>query len=224
MWARICASVGRRILREQLGALDDHAVVAVAALRRLLVDQRLLQRMQRRRLRQALLLRIQRRQALERGHRLAGDRRDRRHAGADLDAVGEHRAGAALREPAAEARSFELELVRQHVEQGRVRACASPASPAIHLDLEVVRHSRPPVSPHMRLVLIQFQANGPLAREQAAVLPGSRRGTQFTAESFRTGSTHILAQTRRTWRETQESIAHGPWPFIFLRTEREQAY
>src|SRR5262249_8003464 len=61
---------GPWILRQQLGALDQHPVVAIAALRRLLVDERLLQRMERRRLREPLLLRIERGEALERGERL----------------------------------------------------------------------------------------------------------------------------------------------------------
>jgi len=47
-----------RILREELGALDEHAVVAIAALRRLLIDERLLQRMQRRCRRETFLLRL----------------------------------------------------------------------------------------------------------------------------------------------------------------------
>ena len=73
MWARICASVGFGFLRQKLGALDRHAVVAVAALRRLHVDERLLQRMHRGRLGQSLLPRVERRQAFERGQRLALD-------------------------------------------------------------------------------------------------------------------------------------------------------
>src|SRR4029453_3940555 len=56
---------GARLLCEQLGALDQHAVVAVTALRRLLVDEGLLQRMERRGLRYSLLLRIKSCEALE---------------------------------------------------------------------------------------------------------------------------------------------------------------
>jgi len=69
--------------------VDQHAVVAVAALRRLLVNEGLLQRMERRRLREPVLLRIERREALERRQRFVRDSRNRRNAGADLDAVGE---------------------------------------------------------------------------------------------------------------------------------------
>src|SRR5690349_24056385 len=59
----------RRILgrREQVCRLDDHSVLAVAALRHLRLDPRLLQRMQRGRSgRRTALLRPQRRQPLER--------------------------------------------------------------------------------------------------------------------------------------------------------------
>ena len=47
---RICASVGRGVFESSSDALDDHAVVAVAALHRLFVDHGLLHRMQRGRL------------------------------------------------------------------------------------------------------------------------------------------------------------------------------
>jgi len=52
-------------LKKQLGALNDHAVVTVAALRRLLVDHRLLQRMQRRCLGQPTPAGIEGRQSFE---------------------------------------------------------------------------------------------------------------------------------------------------------------
>src|SRR5262249_57204576 len=83
-------------------------------------------------------------------------RGNRRHAGADLDAVGEHRAGAALGEAAAEARSFELELVREHVEERRVRAGLDRPGSAVHFDLELVRHAHPPVD-QMRSVVIRMK-------------------------------------------------------------------
>src|SRR5262249_51266782 len=72
------------------------------------------------------------------------------------DAVGEHRARAALGEAAAEARSFELELVREHVEERRVRARLDRPGFAVHFDLELVRHAHPPVD-QMRSVLIRLQ-------------------------------------------------------------------
>src|SRR6266576_3078842 len=91
-----------RILRQQLRPLDQHAVVAIAAVRRLLVDEGLLQRMQRRGLCEPVALRVPGSEALERSEGFVRHRGHRRDAGPDLDAVGEHRAGAALREPAAE--------------------------------------------------------------------------------------------------------------------------
>src|SRR5262249_2029476 len=55
-------------------------------------------------------------------HPLAvADRRHRRHAGADRLAVEMHRAGAALREPAAEVRVVEPDVVAQGIEQRHVR-------------------------------------------------------------------------------------------------------
>src|SRR5581483_5289227 len=96
-----------RILRrrQQIGRMDDHPVLAVAALRHLQLDPRLLQRMQRRRgARSPALLRIQRRQPLQRRHRLPRHRRHRRHTRPDLLPVQQHRAGTTLRQAAAEPR------------------------------------------------------------------------------------------------------------------------
>ena len=128
MWARICASLGRGILRQQLGALDDHAVVAVAAMRRLLVDEGLLQRMQRRRLRQALLLRVQRGQALERGEDLpatpaTGVTQERIST---PSASTEHEPHCASPQP--KRGPCRRKLVREHVEQRRVRGRRRPAA------------------------------------------------------------------------------------------------
>src|SRR5262249_31467847 len=93
---------GERILYLVLGRLllllgggrcrHDPAVDAVAALRHLLLDIGLLDRMR-------LLGRAE---AGERHHLAVADGRDRRHTGADRLAVEMHRAGAALRKPAAE--------------------------------------------------------------------------------------------------------------------------
>jgi hypothetical protein len=55
-------------LGEQFGTFDDHSVVAIAALRRLLVDHGLLERVQRRRDRETALPGIERWQPLKRGH------------------------------------------------------------------------------------------------------------------------------------------------------------
>jgi hypothetical protein len=78
--------------RQQLGTLDDHAVGAVAAMRRLLIDESLLQRVQRRRRCEALLLGVPGRKAFERRHRLASHGRNGRLARAHLDTVEKHRA------------------------------------------------------------------------------------------------------------------------------------
>src|SRR2546422_10234615 len=73
----------------------DHAVDAVATLRRLRLDERGLDRM-------GL---CDRAEPLERRHRSAGDRLDRRHARADRLAVDDDRARAALGQAAAELRA-----------------------------------------------------------------------------------------------------------------------
>src|SRR5262249_21154144 len=88
----------------------DHAVRAIAALRGLLVDEGLLQRMRL----------LDRAEPLERRHLALPDLGNRRNAGARCNSVQEHRAGAALRKPATEFRTVELEIVAEHVEQGRV--------------------------------------------------------------------------------------------------------
>src|SRR4029079_12220299 len=150
---------------------DGHAVVAVAAVQRLLVNERLLQRMQRRRLRKLLLLGIARCESFERGERRAANLRARRYAGADLDPVGQHRAGAALREPAAEARTFEPQLVHEHIEQRRIRALPQGYVTAVHFDLEIIRHGAASLSRHGATLLVFAMARG-YARRPA----GTSRG------------------------------------------------
>src|SRR5260370_14986997 len=92
--------------REEGGGLHHHAVDAVAALSRLLLDEGLLDGMG--------LLRGP--QAFE-GHHLALDLRDGRHTGSERLAVDQDRAGSALREPAAELGTVQAEVVAQDVEQ-----------------------------------------------------------------------------------------------------------
>ena len=93
------------VLGEERGGFHDHAVDAVAALHGLLVDEGPLHRM--------WLLRCA--EALQRHDPLPGlDRRQRGDAGLRTAlAVDVHRASAALREPAAEARPLEREIVAQ---------------------------------------------------------------------------------------------------------------
>ena len=60
-------------------------------------------------------------EAGERDDLAVADGRHRRDAGADRLAVEMHRAGAALREPAAEMRIVEADVVAQRIEQRHVR-------------------------------------------------------------------------------------------------------
>src|SRR5437868_14530227 len=85
------------ILGQQLGSLDRHSVIAGATMRGLDVEERLLEGMKRRRIVEALLLRVKLWETLECGDRFSGDTADRRDAGADFDAVGKDGAGSALR-------------------------------------------------------------------------------------------------------------------------------
>src|SRR5262249_31588569 len=95
------------VLFQHPGGGNDPAVDAVAALRHLLFDIGSLQGM-------GLLRRAE---ALDRRDALAARRRDRQHARAHRLAVQVHGAGAALREPAAEVRVAEAEIVAQRIEQ-----------------------------------------------------------------------------------------------------------
>ena len=81
-----------RLAVEQFLGRHDHAVDAVAALRGLLVDEGLLQRMRL----------VDRAEPFDGGDLGVAERADRGDAGAHRLAVDQHRAGAALREPAAE--------------------------------------------------------------------------------------------------------------------------
>src|ERR1035437_10809563 len=102
------ASPGFFVLGEECGGLHDHAVDAIAALRGLLVDERLLHRM-------ALLGRAE---AFQRHHLLLRTHsRQRRGARLHGGAVYVDHAGAALAESAAEARAVQAEIVAQHIEQ-----------------------------------------------------------------------------------------------------------
>src|SRR6266404_1172913 len=96
---------------EQRLRRHHHAVAAVAALAGLLLDERPLERMQR----------LDGAEPLDRRDVALRDARDRRHAGAHGLAVHQHRARAALREPAAELGAVQLEIVAQYIKEGRVR-------------------------------------------------------------------------------------------------------
>src|SRR5262245_8457300 len=103
--------VGRLLVAaEQRRRGHDPAVDAVAALRHLLLDIGLLQRMR-------LLGRAE---AGERDDLGSADCRNRRDAGADRLPVEMHGAGAALRKAAAEMRIVEAEVVAQRIEQRHI--------------------------------------------------------------------------------------------------------
>src|SRR5439155_5482871 len=50
---------------------------------------------------------------------------------------------AALRQPEAEARTAQLKLVGEHIEERRVRACAHRPLASVDVDLQLVRHGHP---------------------------------------------------------------------------------
>ena len=101
--------IARRL--QERGRLHDHAVDTVAALHRLLGDERPLERM--RPARGA--------KPLERDDLPACDRRNRHRAGANRLAVDMHRARAALAQAAAEARPVQTQIVAQCIEQRHLR-------------------------------------------------------------------------------------------------------
>src|SRR5262249_1012068 len=118
-------------------------------------------------LRESLLLRIEGGQALKRRHRLAGDVRDRRDAGAGLNTIDQYRAGAALRQPAAEARATPPHLVHQHVDKRRIGTPADGLPAALDLDLELARHDG---SLPCGFVVIARVSNGPPPNKQHCCL------------------------------------------------------
>jgi hypothetical protein len=91
-------------------------------LRGLLVDERLLHRI-------GMLTRAK---AFQRHDVAAGAAFDRNDAGTRGNAVDQHRAGAALAEPAAIFRAVQFEIVAQHVEQGSVRRGVDVVVAAVH--------------------------------------------------------------------------------------------
>jgi hypothetical protein len=87
--------------------LHDHAVDAVPALHGLLIDERLLQRMET----------VWRTQPFQRDDMPRTDAGQRCHAGTDGAAINVHGTCAALPEAATEARSAQADIVSQHIEQ-----------------------------------------------------------------------------------------------------------
>ena len=139
-----------RVVIEQILRRHDHAVDAIAALGGLLVDEGLLQRMRL----------VDGAEPLDRGDLGLADGTDLGDARAHRPAVEQHRAGAALGEPAAEFGAVQREIVAQHVEQRRIGLRRHRSLRAV--DLETDRH---------RFIRLRESSRLPYA---AAILPGSR--------------------------------------------------
>src|SRR6185437_16830466 len=97
----------------QIDGLNDHAALAEAALRHLLVDPRLLHRVQAAR----RLAVIQRRKAFHRRDAMTCRGRGRSDAGTDLSSVHEYRARSTLRKATAEPWPAKANLISKNVEQ-----------------------------------------------------------------------------------------------------------
>ena len=105
--AATSARLGRGFVCKQRGRRDHDAGQAIAALAGLLVEDGLLDRVQR----------AVARQAFDRGDRLAGQGLDLARAGIGGLAVDQHHAGAALLGAAAEPGAAQAEIVAQHRQQ-----------------------------------------------------------------------------------------------------------
>ena len=124
---------------EQFGRLDHHPVLAKPALRSLLLDPGLLNRVKhvfRFLGREALLSCPPRGQAFERGDFLVCHTRDRRNAGPHFLAFDQNGASSALCESAAKLRTNQLEIIAQNVEQWSVVRRLHLAPDSIHIQRE----------------------------------------------------------------------------------------
>ena len=105
-------------VHQQVGSLDNHAILAVAALRRLLIDPRLLERMERAAASLVvMLLAVERRQALERGDWQTSHAANRCDTGPDLGVAEENGASAALRKSTTEMWTLQQQLIAKHIEK-----------------------------------------------------------------------------------------------------------
>ena len=109
----IWPSVGLGFLSSSAFVRHDHAVDAVAALHRLLVDEGLLD----------FVHFLGRAQTFEGGDRFILRGADGSDAGANGVAVHDDSASSALRQAAAELGAVQLEIITQSVEQGHFRLC-----------------------------------------------------------------------------------------------------
>src|SRR3954451_5826225 len=138
-----------RVLLEQCHRRHDPAVEAVAALRHLLRDERCLH----------LVWLVGVADAGERGYGFAGQRIDRCHARAGRLAVHQHCAGAALREPAAEAWILYAEVIAQGVEERHIRLRLDGVPRVVDVELDALGQSVLP------LIARRIKSAGELYRE-----------------------------------------------------------
>src|SRR5882672_1559196 len=118
--ARLLVAVEQRL------GQHDHAGDAVAALRRLLLNESGLQRVRS----------LDGAEAFERGDLRLPERADWRDAGAHRGAVDEYDARPALAKPAAELGGIEAKIITQHVEQRRVRLGRHAVHRTVHLEAD----------------------------------------------------------------------------------------
>src|SRR5439155_531625 len=207
---------GLGLLIEKRLRRQDHAVQAEAALRRLFVDECLLQRMR--------LLR--RPQPFEGRDLRAGDRADRRHARTDCAAADDDRARAALAETAAELRPAEPEIITEHVQQWRRRIDVEAMRTSIHVQCNFT-HLASPARERTQYIFARMQIADRRLVAAAAVLALAAACTKnnnantpttpsctvtagtISASSFAaaggTGSVPVTAGTGCTWTATSSA-------------------
>ena len=179
------ASVGLGFSWSRAATAYDHSALAIAALRNVVLDPRPLHGVQR----------VIRPEAFDGGDLLVADRADRQRTGAHRRAVHMHRAGAALRDAAAELCPHQAEHIPQHPKRGMSESTSiSWACP-----LTVSRVTFPPTE--------TCRASKP-ARDQ----PRARFKTTIRAKSSPSALTCDFAPGRipSTWSLQQERRPHGP--------------
>ena len=132
---------GLRSFRQKFRRFHDHAVIAVAALCRLLVQDGLLHGVKLRRLWEFFLRGIKCRQTFEGRDCPVADGRNLSRAGPGFRAVDEYGTGSALTKPATESRTAQLQLVYEDVEQGRFGRSRNGVIAVVDANF-VLRHAR----------------------------------------------------------------------------------
>ena len=118
---------------EESGGFHDHAVDAISALQRLLVDKGLLQRMRS----------LGCTEPFQGNDRAVAYRRERSNARPHRVPIDVDRAGAALSEPATKTRAVEAQIVAQCIEQRHVRIVDHDAdSLPVNVEIYGCRHLR----------------------------------------------------------------------------------